>query len=65
MNNTSPVAKIVVAPVDHYTGERHTRRTWLAYLEHEDGTETKCGHEMHPTTDAATACGRKLWKATR
>lgn len=62
---SSPVTKIVVAPFDHFTGARLTRRTWSAYLEHADGTQTKCGHEQHPTIEAAAKCGRKTERKTR
>ena len=65
MDSSRPVVKIVVEPITHYTGARPIRRTWLAYLEHEDGARTRCGHEQHPTTAAAAACGQKLWKANQ
>lgn len=62
---TRATTKIVVIPVDHFSGPRFSRRTWAAKITLRDDEQTKimCGHVNHPTTDAAAKCGTRLWNA--
>ena len=60
--STSRPVKVVIGPVDHFVGARHTRRTWGAFIAMADGSTVPCGHEMHPDVAAAKKCGLRLWK---
>ena len=59
-------AKIVIDPVDHYVGPRWTRRTWTASVVRisDDKVLAECGHHGHHTVQSATACGKRLHRAT-
>ncbi len=75
-NNTEPgtaaLHKIAVAPANTWTRwlggrEQIVRRTWYARVETLGGDLiADCGHGDgaggHRTIDAATVCGRALWK---
>ena len=56
--------KVVVEPVDHFTGARHGRRTWTAAvtLRDDETIREDCGHEGHPTTQHAIRCATAIWK---
>ena len=61
--------KVIVTPVTH-TSYSGNRRTWTAsiVLRSDDSTygnpdaRIKCGHENHPTSDAAAKCGVAQWR---
>ncbi len=60
-------SKVVLSPIDHFSGPRFSRRSWRAALDFrfEPGTssELECEHRMgHRTVDAAKSCGISMWK---
>ncbi len=63
---TRQTAKVVLDPIDYYTGARWTRRTWRASLAPREGwtgLPQSCEHrDGHRTVDAAKACGTAMWR---
>lgn len=58
--------KIVITPVDHFTGARFSWRGWRANVAEiaTDEIVARCDHDHgHRTTDAAIKCGHKLFRA--
>lgn len=65
-NVAAPAHRIVIGPVDHYTGPRLTRRQWqagIAVNESGGAIVAICEHTHgHKTISAAQACGARLYK---
>lgn len=62
---TRATTMVLVVPVDHFAGARHTRRQWMATLATRETREQlmDCGHHHgHKTTTTAVECGIKMWR---